>query len=154
MIIDNISNSSRYENNENWKKVFDYLKTVDVNTPDGEYEIDGKAIFAVVVSYKSKSYTEGVLEAHKKYYDVHFIRSGREKIYVTSVDSCEVIQEYDEEKDFMLFDKDVKQKTVTTLEKGDFCVVSPDEAHAPSIRAGGVSEDVKKVVVKMAVELA
>ena len=153
MIVDNIINCSRYENNESWKKVFDYLKSVDENTLDGEYEIDGRDVFAVVVSYQSKSYADGVLEAHKKYYDIHYIRDGREKIYVNPVNECEPITQYDSEKDFILFEKDVKHKTVTTLEKGDFCVVSPDEAHAPSIRVGGKSEDVKKVVIKMAVDI-
>jgi len=52
----------------------------------------------------------------------------------------------------MLFQKDTRHDIIATLNKGEFCVVSTDEAHAPSIRAGGLSEEVKKVVIKIAVE--
>jgi len=152
MIIDNLKNHPLYERNDYWAKAFEYLRNVTMDTPDGEYELAGKDLRAVVATYKSKPYSEGVLEAHRKYYDIHYVVSGREKIYITQKSKCELDKEYNEEKDFMLFQKDTRHDIIATLNKGEFCVVSTDEAHAPSIRAGGLSEEVKKVVIKIAVE--
>ena len=73
MIFDKIENISDYfEELPLLKKVEDFV--VDFKNgklADGTYEIDGKRVFAMVQSYRTRQQThEMMFEAHKKYIDL------------------------------------------------------------------------------------
>ena len=70
-------------------------------------------------------------EAHKKFIDVMCMIEGEETIYVKNTDELsEITKEYDEEKDYLLakFDAD---HTPVLLKAGYFCILFPQDAHAP-----------------------
>lgn len=85
------------------------------------------------------------LEAHKKYIDIHFIIDGEERFGYAHIDRLSLIQEYNEEKDFML----LKGKAdILLLKKGDFIITFPEDAHAPSLKSEGY-DTVKRTVIKI-----
>lgn len=89
MIFDKMNNISDYfDELPLLKKVADFVDEFNKNKlDDGTYEIDGKRVFAMVQSYRTKQQTpEMMFEAHKKYIDLQYIINGIEKIRWASLD--------------------------------------------------------------------
>lgn len=147
MIIDNIKNAEQYYSyGERFQKALEYLQVTDFGlTENGIHELDGKNIFAIVTEYDTKPITEGKWESHLKYYDVQFIASGEEKIGYVFKDKVKLLQEYNSDNDFMLWEGD---GDFISAKAGDFLILCPDDVHMPSIQVNGPSK-VKKVVVKV-----
>ena len=147
MIIDNIKNAEQYYSyGERFQKALEYLQVTDFGlTENGIHELDGKNIFAIVTEYDTKPITEGKWESHLKYYDVQFIASGEEKIGYVFKDKVKLLQEYNSDNDFMLWEGD---GDFITAKAGDFLILGPDDVHMPSIQVNGPSK-IKKVVVKV-----
>ncbi|NUN08452.1 MAG: YhcH/YjgK/YiaL family protein [Ignavibacteriaceae bacterium] len=146
MIIDTLNNYGSYTHlNSLFEAGFDFLKSNDLKEmPAGTYEISGKDCYAIVSEAKGKNPEDAVLEAHRKYIDIQYLVAGKEKIGWRPVDFCGlVLEEYNEEKDFMLF-KDAPDFYIN-LRENYYTIFFPGDAHAPMISDGIV----KKVVVKV-----
>jgi len=83
MILAKTEDLARYEGlNPNFPKAFAFLSRADLaDLPDGQHEIDGDRVWAVLSSYNSREYAEGKYETHREYVDVQFLLSGEELIY-------------------------------------------------------------------------
>lgn len=147
MIIDNIKNAEQYYSyGERFKKALEFLSVTDINLLENKtHELDGKNIFAIVSEYDTKPMEEGKWESHKKYYDVQFVASGEEKIGYVFKDKMKILEEYNADNDFMLWEG---EGDFLTAKAGDFLILGPDDIHMPSIQINGPSK-VKKVVVKV-----
>ncbi len=147
MIIDNIKNAKQYYSyGERFKKALEFLSVTDITLLEsGTHELDGKNIFAIVSEYNTKPFEEGQWESHLKYYDVQFVSSGEERIGYVFKDKMKLLQEYNEENDYMLWEG---EGDFLTAKAGDFLILGPDDVHMPSIQINGPSK-VKKVVVKV-----
>jgi len=147
MIADNIKNAQQYFSyGERFQKALEYLQVTDFGLiENGTHELDGKNIFAIVSEYDTKPMEEGKWESHKKYYDVQFVASGEEKIGYVFKDKVKLLQEYNADNDFMLWEG---EGDFLTARAGDFLILGPDDAHMPSIQINGPAK-VKKVVVKV-----
>ncbi|MDE5973207.1 MAG: YhcH/YjgK/YiaL family protein, partial [Eubacterium sp.] len=96
MIFDKMENISDYfDELPILKKVEDFV--TDFNNKklaDGTYEIDGKRVFAMVQSYRTKQQTQEMMfEAHKKYIDLQYVVNGIEKIRWARLDSVDLVEE-------------------------------------------------------------
>lgn len=151
MIFDQLKNAEIYfPINEKFKKAFDYLKSVDfINTEQGKYEIEGEDIYAIVQQYDTKPLTSAKWEAHKKYIDIQYIVSGKEKMGYSHKNKMIVTQEYNEEKDALYLKG---EGNFLTAESGYFAIFFPSDVHMPGI-ALNLSTPVKKVVVKVKTDL-
>ncbi len=147
MIIDKLQQASLYYNlGERMTKGLQYLRTNDfMKIADGQYEIEGLNIFAIVTSYTTRTIAEARLEAHKRYIDIHLIVSGKETMYFAPAESLKVIENYTPEKDIMHLSGD---SIPLTLPAGYFAVFFPTDAHMPAIQVNGPAA-VKKVVIKI-----
>ena len=83
--------------------------------------------------------------AHKKYIDVQFILKGSELMGYAPFKGQEIVSEYNEEKDVILFSGN---KSFFKIEYGMFAIFFPYELHMPGIKAE-IPENVKKVVIKV-----
>lgn len=149
MIYDNIKNIERYFTlGEKFQKALEYLTSTDFsNLDNGEYEIDGKNIYAIVNEYQTKPLSAGKWESHRKYIDIQFIVSGTEKIGFTESKKTIVLTEYDEEKDVTIHKGEGQ---FINVEENHFVIFFNEEIHMPSL-AVNIPKQVKKVVVKVAV---
>ena len=77
MIHDNIKFSDLYLIQDDFKKVFDVLKTLDNNTPAGRIEINENAWVNVDTTPNAQG-ENFVFEAHKEFIDIHYMISGEE----------------------------------------------------------------------------
>lgn len=104
---------------------------------------------SVVFIEAEKSFTyEGVLEAHRKYHDLHCTIQGTDIIVSKPAESCtDIKKEYDAEGDYILFNEKVKERIF--LEEGWMCLLPPAEAHMALLGDGGL---VKKLVFKIPVK--
>lgn len=150
MIIANIKNSDRYINvMDCFKEVFDFLKNLDETADVGAFEFD---TFKGSISELQTSDTDAngnpkVFEVHRDYLDIHYCISGKEGIGLANIDSLIPTTEYNKEGDYQLLKGDMNKYI---LSPGDFCVVFPEDAHAPGM-CGGDDNKLKKVVVKVKV---
>ena len=148
MIIDNLDNAAYYNSlGENIAKALSYLKSTDFTQLEtGKYEIEGDEIFALVSEYQTKHARDEKLEAHKKYIDVQYIVSGAELMGCSTFTGQQPSKEYDESRDFMLYDE--QPDFFVKVTAGMFTIFYPTDLHMPSIEVGEPSA-IKKVVMKV-----
>ena len=134
-------------------KAITYLKETDFdNLADGIYEIDGKMMYAQVFTFTSKPVAEGKPELHKKYLDVQFWINGEEMFGVApshGVGNC--IEEIDE-RDLYFYDG-VANESFVHATKGCYAVFFPNDAHRPGLAVDEKPAELRKVVVKVSVDL-
>ena len=148
MIKDRITNASLYSNlSKNLEKGFLWLTDTDLkNLPDGRYDIFGEQVYASVQTYETKE--DAKYESHRKYIDIQYMIDGCERIGVTDLSNCSTCIEYDSDRDLEFYDINVEEEYLE-LNKGEFLVLYPHDAHKPSISKTQKTR-VKKVVVKVA----
>lgn len=153
MIKANIKDASRYEDlYPGLREAFAALRSYTENTELGKHPIDGDRLYANVQRYESKSPADAVFENHRRYIDVQYMISGREKIRVTSPDGLTETEAYHADGDYELFAMS-DDYTVLDMKEGDFAILFPGEPHAPGVRYDGeTAETVGKVVVKVLVQ--
>jgi YhcH/YjgK/YiaL family protein len=150
MISENIKNSKDYSKiNVNLGKAIDFLKEKDLSKLEvGDYEIDGKNVFAFVQEYTTQLEEERRWEAHRKYIDIQCIIEGNEVICYAPVESLEMNKNNFDEKDVAFF-KNVEHSSKLELTNGEYAIFFPEDGHKPCC-ALGKSSKVKKIVVKVA----
>lgn len=129
---------------------FEFYQKIRVETVEvGRYEFDD-GNYCVVSEYEPKLRENAKYEAHKKYTDIQMILEGSEIIGTESLDDMhrsDVITEYNEEKDIELYEAN-SLGVDNRLEKGDFIILLPSDAHMPGVY-DGISKKVKKAVFKI-----
>ncbi len=150
MIYDTIFHAGRYRGIH--LGIDRVLKEVTAYTPDnypgGRISLEGDNIYLNLAEYDTHSITEGMAEAHREYIDVMYMVEGTEVIYVKPVDRLRrVTKEYDPAIEALLADIDGDGCGIR-LEKGDFIVLFPEDAHAPACHASR-REHVKKIIGKV-----
>lgn len=150
MIFDKIENlSDYYEELPSLEKVSAFVNEFNKSKlEDGTYEIDGKRIFAMVQSYRTRSQTpEMMFEAHRKYMDLQYIVSGIEKIRWARLDKVDLVEEkYSVGSDIAFYEGDALFDF--TLTKGTFLLLYPQDAHLPGLSADK-DVNVRKIVFKI-----
>lgn len=153
MIFDKIENlSDYYEELPSLEKVSAFVNEFNKNKlEDGTYEIDGKRIFAMVQSYRTKPQTpEMMFEAHRKYIDLQYIVSGIEKIRWARLDKVDLVEEkYFVGSDIAFYEGDALFDF--TLTKGTFLLLYPQDAHLPGLSADK-DVNVRKIVFKIQID--
>lgn len=113
---------------------------------DGKYEVDSDKLYYMVQRYKTKPIYEKI-EAHKKYIDLQLLVKGNEQIGYAAAKGLKVQTPYDEQKEVEFFN--VPQNTTfLKMQKGDFAIFWPSDAHMPGCQMEKC-EEVTKVVFKI-----
>ncbi len=132
-----------------FSEAFEFLKkAINENYEDGNYEIDGKNIYAFITSYETKMESEAQFEAHKKYIDIQCIISGSEIIGFESEKEVTLTQDYKDGNDICFYALNENYDKIV-LNKDEFVIIMTDELHAPCISVENKPENVRKIVVKI-----
>jgi biofilm protein TabA len=117
---------------------------------NGEYELDGRRVFARVNTYTTEQKESRRPEKHERYIDVQYVAEGSESIWFTTLDaSCEEIENKAETED-VIFYADSKEQNHVTLHAGEWAIFFPWELHRPNCaNEGEDATHVQKVVVKV-----
>ncbi len=149
MIIDTVKNASNYPMGQAWTKAFEFIATLNRDTPDGEYPLAGETMFARVMSYDTKPPEKAVFEAHRKYADIQSTLIGAEGIAVVDISRVEESKPYNEGGDVAFFNTPDTIPTLVDMYPGSFAFLLPQDVHMPQLQVGS-SQTIKKVVVKIA----
>jgi YhcH/YjgK/YiaL family protein len=130
-----------------------HLRTTDFKAmPAGSYELQGKDITVQVFDLTTKTKAETRPEIHRKYIDVQFLVSGRERIGVAADSGNNVVAENLLADRDLLFYQAMENETTLEMFPGNFAVFLPSDVHRPGCQAEG-PQAIRKVVVKVSVAL-
>ena len=134
--------------NLGFKAAGEFLKEYAVSPkPAGGYDLGG-GVSANVSTYLTKSPEGGLFEAHRKFIDIQCVFEGTEYIGVTLTDTLKVEKPFEEDGDIAFFDGEAR--SWQRLEKNDFLILFPQDAHLPCTFKDK-AENVTKVVIKVPV---
>jgi YhcH/YjgK/YiaL family protein len=137
------------QNKARWDKALEWLSQTDLkDIAPGKYHIDGDDVYASVAESPTKDQDEVKWEAHRKYADIQYVISGKEKMGVAPVSAAIPTGDFDEQKDLGFFTVPEEHCTYYTATSAQFFIFFPDDAHRPGIRITGCDRN-KKVVVKV-----
>jgi len=127
MIVDLLANSHLYRGlAPSIDRAFAYLRETDLAALEpGDYEIDGKNIFARALTYITRVPENGVWEAHRRYIDLQVMVLGDERVCYAPLSRL-TPGAYDEAKDFLRLSG---QGDVVTLSAGSFMLLWPTDGH-------------------------
>ena len=146
MILAKTTDSARYESlHPLFKNLFDYVKGHDLSkVPAGRIEIQGSDLFINVSDATLKNRDEQILEVHRQYIDVHFPLSDVETIGWRPIETLgESMAPFDEANDFATYAEPAS--AYFEVRPGEFCLVYPEDAHAPIIGSGKLRKLIAKV---------
>ena len=151
MILDTLAQGPAYSSlNPRFARAFEFLRSVRPETPVGRHEIAGEEIYALVQQHSTKPVTEKKLEVHRRYIDIQFMVRGREIIAWTPLAGLgEPSMVFDPKLDAALYPYPPHAVPVGIV-PGQFMILFPEDAHAPSCCWDAPAE-VLKVVVKVQV---
>ena len=131
-------------------KALAYLRDTNFESlPNGEYEVEGRAIFARVNTYETEAREEKKPESHIKYIDVQFLVAGKESIrFCPLTEEHKLVEDYADEQDLLFYEK-AHNENYVNMKAGDIAIFFPWEMHRPGCNLDGEKAQVKKVVVKV-----
>lgn len=154
MILDAFNNYSSYPFGSAWEKAFEWIKTLDSESSEGKTFLIEKKLYANVFTFYPKSRAEGILESHRRFIDVQVMLHGQEKMEWGLHSDLSPLDDYDQEKDVIFYEKKEPLSAEFLLQPGFFAVFFPQDAHLTQLQtAFPAPGPYKKVVVKIDREL-
>src|SRR5690606_32668589 len=130
MIYDQFKNHSLYRNlHPRIERAFDYLDAFDPGTPDGNLELEGLNLVAMIQTYDTRESANKKMESHRRYVDLQYIISGEETMFHRATDRLEVKEPYNAERDVVFYHDADDQSLV--LKPGDFVILFQHDGHKP-----------------------
>ena len=153
MIFDHLSNHHHYPLGAAWREAFTFLRNATPELADGKHHLRGDELFAIVMGYQTQPVETGELEAHRRYLDIQMLLTGREGVICHHLADLQVLQPYNPTQDAELYQIPPVTPARFLLSPGAFLALFPHDAHMPCLTIDHGPEAVRKVVIKVAVEL-
>jgi YhcH/YjgK/YiaL family protein len=146
MILCTVATFSRYQSlNPRFARLGEYLQQENLQAlPQGRHDIAGDALY-VISSPQAATRGSAMLEAHRRYIDVHVVLDGIEGMgWAALANLREEDKPFDVENDYVCFRE--PPTTIQQLTTGQLAIFFPEDAHVPLLGDGSV---VKKCVFKV-----
>jgi len=142
---------SYFQHKERWDKAFKFLRESDMTNMElKRYDLDGNNLYALLSEYMSKNEENARYEAHRKYFDIQYVVSGRELIGIAPISQQkDILEPYSVEKDIMFMT--VGQGVNLQAQPDRFFIFFPDDLHRPGLK-DGENSPVRKMVVKVKID--
>lgn len=150
MIFGHISSPDTYQHllaHPIWKQCFDWLKTVDANTPAGIQKLKGDDLVVNVHGYDTLPQADCRFESHRHVLDLQYCLRGGELIDWELASRLLPAAPYDEVKDVQFY-QPAAVKTVLHMLPGHFAIFHPSDAHRPKC-VDGIHPETFKLVIKV-----
>ncbi|AWX15424.1 YhcH/YjgK/YiaL family protein [Mergibacter septicus] len=134
-------------------EVCEYLNSLDLTTlENGQHHIN-EQIYMNVMEFETVAVESKQAEFHRKYIDLQVLIQGTEYIeYGVAYPDLQLCTEYNTQDDYQLIDK-ITDKNGILLKPKMFAVFYPYEPHKPGCYINNSVCTLKKLVVKIPVEL-
>ena len=146
MILDSMRNKEQYYVLcPRFKKAFEWLESNDLaSLAPGRHTIDGDDIFVNVQELELRPREQAALEVHNTYIDIQVVIRGVEEFGWTPRSEVKSPRgEFDAANDIGFYTD--TPKMFYTMHEGEFCILMPQDAHAPMLGKGPI----KKLIVKV-----
>lgn len=146
MFIGTLKNAQRaFALHSKFETLFNFVLNNDFDKlPKGKVTVDGDDVFVMNNDIQGADQNAQPLEMHRQYIDVHILLNGSERIgWKPLEDINHYTQDYNADGDCALSD-DVATMWVD-LTPGQFCIVFPEDPHAPAISDGRIRKLIGKV---------
>lgn len=135
------------------RRAIEYVASTDFSAvEDGRQEIDGEKMYANVFHLTSKLEEDTHPELHRKYIDVQFWIEGEELCGVAPAHGVGACIEENDEQDLYFYDGVQAESFIHAL-PGCYAVFFPNDAHRPGVAVDRKPSELRKVVVKVSVDL-
>ena len=133
--------------------ICDHLNTLDLEAlENGRHDLS-EQVYMNVMEFDTVEADSKQAELHHKYLDIQLLIRGEENVEVSATyPNLSLYDEYRDADDYQLTPQIENKSTVTLLPKM-FAVFFPYEPHKPGCTVNGKSSFVKKLGVKVPVEL-
>ena len=131
-----------------WAAAFTWIEANATDAPDGWMDLDDGGLRIGVMAYATKSRDTACYESHQQTIDIQYTISGSEKIEVIPTERLTPKGDYDAENDGQLYETPEAGEVEVVNAPGRFCILFPEDAHMPQLRAPEHTE-VRKLVVKV-----
>ena len=148
MILDSLASLPKYAQlNPRFAKVLDFVRRANLDMlPVGRHEIEGDAVYVLVVETDLRKRNDALLEAHRRYIDVQVVLTGTETMGWTPLALCSRVNKpYAEPSDIEFYDDDAS--AWIPVRPGQMAIFFPQDAHAPLVGDGRVRKLIFKVLV-------
>ena len=116
-----------------FKMVFDFIGRTDFShMPAGRIALDGEKVFINLDEPEGTTREEQVLEVHRRYIDIHVPLDAVEEVGWKPLEEIEHFSvAYDATLDRAFSDD--RPRFYASVRPGEFCIVFPEDGHAPAI---------------------
>lgn len=149
MVFDQLKKIYKYLPPEQLQKLERFLEELSPDMEEKRYEIDGEAIYAIVMSYSTSLPCDCRIEAHDKYIDIQSSLEGVEGIDIFDRNSLDILEDYDQERDVAFYEETIAPSISVNNVAGYFTMIFPEEAHRPQVSVDRQCGMVKKFVIKI-----
>lgn len=149
MVFDQLQHLNKYLTKQQYQKISSFLRLLSPDMQEGDYEIDGEAIYAKVMSYPTSLRRDCRIESHDKYIDIQSSLVGVEGIDIFDRGELDISEIYNSVKDVTFYTETVLPNVLINNKAGYFSMIYPEEAHRPQISVNQQCERVKKFVIKI-----
>ena len=147
MIFDSLSLWRTYKwPSERFAKGLEFIEALKPDAAEGRVAIDGDNLFCMVQNYETKPRENQQFEAHLHYADIQVLLAGEESILWAPQHELKAVKPYEPDAEMYAL---IPSPTELVLKPGLFCVLFPQDAHAPCITHGATPSKVRKAVVKV-----
>lgn len=145
MIVDTLENLSLYfPLHPDMREAAEFLRAFAKKPGEMKrYSLNENGLFVNAETYLTKPEQGREAEAHRKYVDLQFVLSGRERIGVSPLEMMTPAGEFQPADDIGFYTGECAQWA--RLAAGGFALIWPHEAHLPGTQWGGESRVVKLV---------
>ncbi|MDG6894882.1 N-acetylneuraminate anomerase [Volucribacter amazonae] len=136
-------------------EICEQLQQMDLNQlSEGRHELSDE-IYMNVQCLQTEAPQLRKAEFHRNYIDIQLLISGQESMqYSLAMPKEEDYTPYNEQDDYQLsLTHYIEQANTLTLQPNQFVVYLPFEVHKPCCHLGEQSVDIKKLVVKVPIQL-
>ncbi|BCS86782.1 YhcH/YjgK/YiaL family protein [Pseudodesulfovibrio sediminis] len=149
MILDVLDNCDRYAAlNPHFTTAFAFLKRQDLaKLPEGQHEVDGDAVYAVVAKGPGRAPEDARIETHDHYIDIQYVISGTDSMGWKARKSLGAPTDASDPRADVAFYEDAP--TIwTAVTPGMFAIYFPEDGHLPMISDGELHKVIMKVAVR------
>ncbi len=118
------------------------------NNDLGKYMIGDDGVFVMFVDTETEPRALRKSEIHKNYIDIQILLNGEEEFGYSNTISEDALNLLELENDVMFLD-DVDNEQFIKLQKGDFVIFYPNQAHRPLCASNGKPVAIKKAILKI-----
>ena len=134
---------------EKFRISFDFLRRKDLlDLEEGWINLE-EGVRVSVQRYESLDEDEADYETHDRYIDIQYIIGGEEYCGVCKREGLKIKTPYNSDMDIAYY-FDPEKESMVLLEKGDYIILFPEDAHKPRLKVGCKGE-VRKIVIKVPV---